>query len=124
MNNLWAPWRMEFIEGLRDKGGGCIFCELNGQGDDRERLVLCRLPHAYVVMNRFPYNNGHLLIVPKRHEGCLAKLDDDESSELMHLNAQSIEILRKVLTADGVNSGINIGQAAGAGITDHLHIHG
>ncbi len=123
MGNLWAPWRMKFIEDLRDSTQGCIFCELQHDGDDRERLVLSRLQHTFVVMNKYPYNNGHLLIVPYRHEGRLANLTGEENAELMYLNAQSVEILIEALGADGVNCGINVGKAAGAGITDHVHIH-
>lgn len=123
MSNLWAPWRMKFIEELRDKGSGCIFCELNQDGDDRERLVLCRLKHTYVVMNKFPYNNGHLLIVPNRHQGKLVEFSPEEQGEMMYLNAHSVEILMENLNAEGVNCGLNLGRAAGAGITDHLHVH-
>lgn len=123
MPNLWAPWRMQFIEDLRGKAAGCIFCELQENGDDRERLVLCRWKHSYVVMNRFPYNNGHLLIVPNKHQGRLTDLTDEEQAELMLLNAKSIDILMDALEAEGVNCGINIGRAAGAGIVDHVHMH-
>lgn len=123
MDNLWAPWRMEFIENLRDSTGGCIFCELAQAGDDREKLVLCRLNLTYVVMNRYPYNNGHLLLVPFRHQARLVDLTAEEQAELMRLNADSVELLSQTLDCDGVNCGINIGKAAGAGVTDHVHIH-
>lgn len=123
MKNLWAPWRMKFIEDLRNKGTGCIFCELQAQTDDSENLVLCRCKHSYVVMNRYPYNNGHLLIVPYRHEELLSSLSKEEQTELMYINAQAIDILIRELGAEGVNGGINIGRAAGAGITDHVHLH-
>ena len=123
MENLWAPWRMKFIEDLRNKGAGCVFCELKNGGNDRENLVLCRCRHSFVVMNRFPYNNGHLLIVPYDHEGKLSSLSRDQHAELMYINAHAIEILMDELNAEGVNCGINIGRAAGAGITDHVHLH-
>lgn len=123
MKQLWAPWRMEFIKELRKREGGCIFCELHSEGDDRERLVLYRGRSCYAVMNRFPYNNGHLMIVPYRHEGSLSKLDSTECAEMMELNARSIEILSASLEAEGFNCGFNIGRVAGAGITDHIHLH-
>ncbi len=123
MDNLWAPWRMQFIEDLRDNPGGCFLCEYAQAGDERERLVLCRLEHTYVVMNRYPYNNGHVLLVPKSHQGKLVDLTDDEHRELSYLNAQAVEILQEQLGAEGVNCGINIGRVAGAGIIDHVHLH-
>ena len=123
MENLWAPWRMKFIEDLRENPQGCFLCEFTQAGDDRERLVLCRLAHAYVVMNRYPYNNGHLLIVPNRHLAKLVDLTDDEHRELSHLNAHAVEILADCLGAEGINCGINVGRAAGAGIIDHVHLH-
>lgn len=123
MGNLWAPWRMQFIEDLRDKDAGCIFCQLMQAGDDRDRLVLHRRPGAYVVMNRYPYNCGHLLIVPDSHQGKLVDLTAEERDALMMLNAHAVEILTESLGAEGVNCGINIGRAAGAGITDHVHVH-
>lgn len=123
MGNLWAPWRMEFIEDLRNAAAECIFCQLQHDGDDRERLVLSRGEHAYVVMNKFPYNNGHLLIVPYRHEGRLTSLTSQENAELMYFNAHAADILMEVLGAEGINCGINVGRAAGAGVKDHVHIH-
>jgi len=123
MNNLWAPWRMQFIEDLRDTARGCVFCELCAAGEDRARLVLARHPHAYIVMNRYPYNSGHLLIVPHRHVSALTALGSEEHGELMKLTGHSVDILMRVLNAEGANCGINMGKAGGAGIVDHVHIH-
>jgi ATP adenylyltransferase len=123
MERLWAPWRMQFIEELRDKGSGCIFCELGAEGDDRSRLVLYRGKRCYAVMNRFPYNNGHLMVIPYRHIGDLAELTRDEHAALLGVCASSIRILGEVLGAEGFNCGFNFGQVAGAGIKDHVHLH-
>jgi ATP adenylyltransferase len=123
MERLWAPWRMKFIEELRDKGSGCLFCELGTEGDDRERLVLHRGKHCYTVMNRFPYTNGHLMIVPYKHTGNLVELGGEEYAELMGTCAHSLEIMGKALSAEGFNCGFNFGNVAGAGITDHVHMH-
>lgn len=123
MKHLWAPWRMKFIEELRDTQGGCIFCEVAQPGDDRERLILHRGTSCYVLMNRFPYNNGHLMIVPYRHLAKMVDLNSEENTEIMSLCAESVEILCTALEAEGVNCGLNIGRAAGAGILDHVHMH-
>ena len=124
MNQLWAPWRMQFIEELRDKGSGCIFCELVQETDnDRERLILHRGKSCYVLMNRYPYNNGHLLIIPYQHTGTLSDLSVEENTEMMQLAATSVEIMEKHIEAEGFNCGFNLGKVAGAGIADHLHLH-
>lgn len=114
---------MQFIQELRARTGGCLFCELPQEGDDRERLILKRGKGAYVLLNRFPYNNGHLMIVPYRHTGSLSELSGQEQAETMHLAAQAVEVLRQTLEAEGFNCGFNIGRPAGAGIIDHVHLH-
>jgi ATP adenylyltransferase len=123
MEILWAPWRMQFIEDLRKEKGGCIFCEMTTPGDDRERLVLFRGKVSYVLMNRYPYNNGHLLIVPYRHLPSLKDLDAEEYQEIMELTSRSVDIMTDAMNAEGFNCGINLGRAAGAGITEHVHMH-
>jgi len=123
MSNIWAPWRMEFIEGLREKPDGCIFCKLQEKGDDREQLVLSRSKNAYVVMNKYPYISGHLLIVPNGHKEKLTDLSAEEQADLMRLAAESVDILMVTLNAEGANCGVNIGRAGGAGVTDHVHMH-
>lgn len=123
MQHLWAPWRMQFIHDLRERTGGCIFCEIAGPGDDRERLVLHRGERCFVVMNRYPYNNGHCMIIPYRHAGDIASFSEAEYAEMMRLAATSVGILSQRLEAEGFNCGINIGKVAGAGIVDHLHFH-
>lgn len=123
MEILWAPWRMQFIEGHKAKGGGCIFCELALSGDDEKRLVLYRGQFCYVVMNRFPYSSGHLMVVPYRHTGSLEDFTSDENSELLGLAARASGVLSRALDAEGINTGINVGRVAGAGIVDHIHLH-
>lgn len=123
MNNLWAPWRMQFIDDLKNRKDGCIFCELALPGDDRERLVLYRGKLAFAVMNRYPYNNGHILITPYRHVATLRELDGAEQKEMMEQTGEAIEIITKAIEAEGFNCGINLGRAAGAGVLDHVHLH-
>jgi len=123
MNHLWAPWRMEFIEELRNRTSGCVFCELAEPGDDRTRLILHRGKFSYALMNKYPYNNGHLLIIPYKHTGLLTGLDSDEHAEMMSMAAHSMEIMKETMEAEGFNCGFNFGKVAGAGITDHIHFH-
>ncbi len=121
MEVLWAPWRIEYI--LSKKEEGCIFCLEEDKSKDRERLILYRGPHSIVLMNKFPYNNGHLLIAPKRHVSDICSLNEEESKEIFFMLRNSVEILRKVMNPDGFNIGVNLGKVAGAGIEEHLHFH-
>lgn len=118
---LWAPWRMAYIGGPRSEG--CLLCDLPRQNADRESLILHRGPSTYVVMNRYPYNNGHLMIVPYRHCADLGQVSTEDSLELMHESQRATRILRRVFGAEGFNVGMNLGKAAGAGIAEHVHIH-
>ncbi len=121
MKNLWAPWRIEYI--LGPKPDECIFCLPDITDQDRERLVLKRTRHCFVVMNRFPYNNGHLMVAPCRHVQCITELETHESGEIMQWIRNSADILKQEFNPQGINIGLNIGEAAGAGIDDHLHFH-
>ncbi len=121
MKRLWAPWRMEYI--LQEKPKGCIFCEKVKQNDDRHNLILYRGRSCFIIMNFYPYNNGHLMVVPYRHIADLAALNNSEREELMHLLGKSCAILQSVMKAEGFNIGMNLGRVAGAGIDDHLHFH-
>ena len=121
MKVLWAPWRMTYIEGNRTQG--CLFCYPLKGGNDRGNLILYRSSQAFIIMNRFPYTNGHLMVAPNRHVASLDELDDGEMVELMALLKKSILILKRALKPDGFNVGMNIGRGAGAGIEDHIHIH-
>lgn len=121
MERLWAPWRLDYIVG--EKTEGCIFCVFPEQGDDRKYKILARGTHAFVIMNAFPYSNGHLLIVPYRHTGDLSELSAEEDLEMMQLVQKSMQVLKEAFRPDGFNIGINQGTAAGAGIADHIHMH-
>ena len=120
VERLYAPWREEYILGPKDQE--CIFCKPETRPHVRE-LILHRAKHNFVVMNRYPYNSGHLMVVPYRHTDQLDKLKVAERNEMMALTALSSEILRETMNPNGINVGINLGQAAGAGIKDHLHVH-
>ncbi|MBC7189496.1 HIT domain-containing protein [Candidatus Aerophobetes bacterium] len=122
MQILWAPWRLKYI--LKSgKEKGCIFCQKPRENKDRDNYILLRGENCFVILNAFPYNNGHLLIVPYRHISSVEELNPEESKELMELTGKMVAVLRKVMRPDGFNIGINLGRAAGAGIEDHLHIH-
>jgi ATP adenylyltransferase len=118
---IWAPWRMTYIGG--EKTTGCIFCAKPLEQRDAENLLLWRGLSAFVMMNRYPYNNGHLMIVPQAHVASLTDLDPAIRAELGELTMHCEQVLRQVMHPDGLNIGINLGAAAGAGIAEHLHIH-
>lgn len=121
---LWAPWRIKYIQELSGKDDGCFFCRYLEQPDkDDENLVLWRTDKCIVVQNRFPYNNGHLLIAPKRHIAELEDADDDELLEMIKLVRECKKALTGVLNPHGFNVGINLGRCAGAGLPGHMHIH-
>jgi ATP adenylyltransferase len=121
MKQIWAPWRMEYIKKV--KPGECIFCSLPKVGDDKNNFILFKGRYSFIIMNIYPYNTGHLMVVPFRHCACITNLDIDESTELNELTKKSIQILRKVNTPDGFNVGFNLGKSAGAGYDEHIHNH-
>jgi ATP adenylyltransferase len=121
MKTLWAPWRIQYI--LSKKEPQCIFCKYPKEDKDRENLILHRREHTYVIMNRYPYNNGHLMIVPYFHTSTFDGLSDEVLKEMMTLTKYSVDCLTKAFRPEGFNIGINIGKVAGAGIEEHLHIH-
>ena len=121
MEKLWAPWRMEYI--LQEKPEGCIFCDKPKEKRDRENLILHRGQECFVIMNYYPYNNGHLLVVPYRHTGDLAGLTALERVEMISLLGRCTEILTQAMHSQGFNIGMNLGRVAGAGVDDHLHFH-
>lgn len=125
MDNLWAPWRMEFILDQRQKTGGapCVFCELSPAKPDDKNLILAKGKTVYIVMNRFPYTNGHLLIVPYKHLAHLKELPSETHQEILALTARSMDILSEGIKAEGFNCGMNVGRVAGCGILDHYHWH-
>ncbi|RLB85843.1 MAG: HIT family hydrolase [Deltaproteobacteria bacterium] len=118
MKTMWAPWRMEYI--LGDKEDGCIFCKALSEQDN---LTLYKGKETVVVMNKFPYINGHLLVAPIKHISTLDQLSKSEMGNLLETVEQSVGILKKVMTPDGFNVGLNLGKVAGAGVEEHLHFH-
>ncbi len=118
---LWAPWRMAYIGGTRTEG--CLFCEKAREDADRTTLILHRGPLTYVVMNLYPYANGHLMIVPYRHCAGLDQLSSEESLEIMQAARHCVQVLQRAFQAEGFNVGFNLGKAAGAGIAEHVHLH-
>lgn len=124
MDALWAPWRMEFIAAEKPKG--CIFCLFpaeTGDEADRRNLLLGRTRHSFAILNRYPYNSGHLMVVPRRHTANFETLASEESNDLHGLLQLSVAIERMAYKPEGFNVGMNLGKAAGAGIVDHLHYH-
>jgi ATP adenylyltransferase len=118
---LWAPWRMEYILN-NQKEPGCIFCPAS-LNESKERHILFWGESTLVLMNKFPYNNGHLLVAPVRHVPDLEPLTDRELSALLAMVRRSVAILKQVLNPEGFNVGLNLGKVAGAGVADHLHFH-
>jgi ATP adenylyltransferase len=124
MQHLWAPWRMDYIlEAENRSSDGCIFCALPRAQADRDNLILRRGRRVFVILNRFPYNPGHLMVVPYTHTGGLDDLVPDELTDLMLELRRSVGILRRGMNPDGYNIGINLGQTAGAGVPGHVHYH-
>ena len=121
---LWAPWRFDYIAQAGKSGtGGDIFVDLPAEDNDRENLILFRGKTAFVIMNRFPYTNGHLMVAPYQETPEIGNLDDEELLEINRLIARCIEWLRAAYEPEGFNIGVNMGAAAGAGIASHLHWH-
>lgn len=121
MKQLWAPWRIEYI--LGPKPDACVFCLPDSTEEDEERLVLHRGGHAFVIMNRYPYNNGHIMVCPYRHVSELTELSREEAHDVMDLVQRCSGILKQHFNCEGINVGLNLGKAAGAGIGEHLHFH-
>lgn len=125
MNRLFAPWRIHFIEDLRERTDGCVFCEIAASisEKDSDNLVLHRGKTVFVLMNKYPYISGHLLVLPYKHTGSLSELSDEERNEMMGLTSSSMDIISNSIEPEGFNCGLNFGRAAGAGIVDHVHMH-
>ncbi len=121
MKRIWAPWRMEYIRS--PKSQGCIFCEMLRADTDADNLILYRGEHCFVVLNRYPYNNGHLMVAPAQHVDGLDGLTPEALLEMMQLVNLCIDALKQTMAPDGCNIGMNLGTAAGAGIKDHIHMH-
>jgi ATP adenylyltransferase len=121
VERLWAPWRLEYIASADDQPG-CIFCAAV-EGDEEEKLVVHRGERAFVLLNRFPYTSGHLMVAPTRHVGDFGDLEDDEVVEIHRFASSGIGALAQTYEPQGYNVGWNLGRVAGAGIVDHVHLH-
>lgn len=123
MDKLWAPWRAAYITQILKEDRSCVFCRMLQEKKDKKNYILIRRKYAYAVLNIYPYNNGHFLIVTNRHADDLGKLLKEEREDVFDLLEEVKGLLQKTLTPDGYNIGINLGKAAGAGFPKHLHIH-
>lgn len=125
MDQLWAPWRLAYVAAAKPPGEGddCFICRGLAESDDRKNLIVFRGERCAVVLNRFPYNNGHLLVAPQAHKGKLAELTADETLEIMETVRRMTALLDELMHPDGYNIGLNLGRAAGAGLPGHLHWH-
>jgi ATP adenylyltransferase len=120
---IWAPWRLPYIENAPKGEGGCIFVDLPAQENDRENLILYRGHKAFVMLNAFPYTNGHLMVAPYKHTADMSDLDDHELLEINQLVARCLTWIKEAYRPEGFNIGVNLGSAAGAGIPTHIHWH-
>ena len=122
---MWSPWRMEYIQAAKEAtlDDGCIFCDLPHEGDDARARILARAERAFVLLNSFPYNPGHLMVAPFRHTGEFGALEPEELADIDRLIAASIDALEQEMAPHGYNLGMNLGRVAGAGIPDHVHWH-
>lgn len=123
MEHLWAPWRIAFIEQKPAHPKGCIFCIYPAENRDAEHFILYRGQHCFMMLNLYPYNNGHLMIAPYQHVETIEKLDAATLAELMAQSQLALRALRLAMTPDGFNMGINEGKVAGAGFAEHMHFH-
>jgi ATP adenylyltransferase len=122
MDYLWTPWRYAYVS-TAEKDSGCIFCELPTSGDDAKAHIVHRARHCYIVLNTYPYTSGHVMIVPFAHLDELQKLPESAAHEMMALSQKTESALRRIYSPDGINLGMNIGRAAGAGVAGHVHMH-
>jgi ATP adenylyltransferase len=125
MDRLWAPWRMEYILSGDEQAERCIFCSFPADGPARfaEHLILCASERAFAMMNKYPYNNGHVMVIPRAHVADLAGLSDEDNRALADLLRASVGAVREALAPHGLNLGMNLGRVAGAGIDQHCHFH-
>ncbi len=118
---IWAPWRSKFILGKKEKG--CIFCNRIKRHNDRADLIVYRGEKVFVILNRYPYNSGHVMVLPCRHVGSLNRLTEAEAREFFELTRTTVEVIKKVFHPDSFNLGMNLGRGSGAGVPGHLHMH-
>ncbi len=122
MKHIWSPWRMEYIEN-HGKEQGCVFCTVQSQKDGPGNLIVHRGALAFVILNRYPYTSGHVMVVPFTHKPDLETLQPAERAEMMELTARATAVIRQVYGTGAFNVGLNLGDAAGAGVKEHVHIH-
>jgi ATP adenylyltransferase len=123
MEHLWSPWRYGYIASAREKPPSCIFCKTEDQTHDVERLILFRGAHNFVILNLFPYTSGHLMIAPFAHIDALEEAAPEQMSEMMDLSRRGVVALKCLYHPEGFNIGMNLGECAGAGVKDHIHLH-
>ncbi|NBX76949.1 MAG: HIT domain-containing protein [Proteobacteria bacterium] len=123
VKQLWAPWRMVFIQGGTKTNSGCVFCELPRENQDAQNLILFKSAHSFVILNKYPYNNGHLMVIPHKHTADLNALSPAEHTDLISLTNHCVSALKESYKPEGFNIGMNLGAAGGAGIREHLHFH-
>ena len=123
MEQLWAPWRVRYITKIIKSTRGCVFCNIFKEKKDKKNFIITRTKYSYSVLNIYPYNNGHVLIVPNRHVNDLSKLKREERNGLMDLLDSTKALIDGIMHPNGYNIGINLGKAAGAGFPKHVHIH-
>jgi len=121
MRHLFAPWRMEYIGEQKDNG--CFLCNFPIENNDEKNLILFRGTNSFIIMNRFPYNPGHIMIAPYKHVDSMDKLDREEIYEMIDLCNRSVKAIKECMTPNGFNIGMNLGRTAGAGVADHIHLH-
>ncbi len=123
MEKLWAPWRLEYIVSVDEKKDGCIFCDLPKEQNDKKNLIVYRDKFCFVILNKYPYNNGHVMVVPYEHKSDLLHLSDNILLNTQQVTKKVIQVLKNTMKPHGFNIGLNIGRSAGAGIDEHIHYH-
>ena len=123
MERLWAPWRLEYIQSTQDESDECLFCRLPQEEDDKSNLIVYRSKHSFVMLNKYPYNNGHIMVVPYLHVSDLTNISDEILLNMQHMLQYSLKALAETMKPHGLNIGINLGRCGGAGIVNHLHYH-
>jgi ATP adenylyltransferase len=118
---IWAPWRVGYVLGRKEKG--CVFCKRLKRKDSVKNLIVYRGPKAFVILNKYPYNSGHAMVVPRRHEAHVEKLSPEEATEFFELTRVTVSVIKKALKPHSLNIGMNLGRSSGAGIPEHLHMH-
>ncbi|MCF6150142.1 MAG: HIT domain-containing protein [Candidatus Kuenenia sp.] len=122
MKNIWAPWRVTYIKNAPEKDA-CFLCEAFGGNSEEEKYIVCRGEECFCILNKYPYNSGHLMIVPNRHVADIAELTDGELLKIMKMTGEMKKHLTSLMNPDGFNIGINLGKSAGAGLLGHIHLH-